>query len=499
MRANPMPGLHVNRVWLALLLLTAALPVGSIRAESTADGPLPLVDAVERKQWSQVTTLLASSADVNATQPDGMTALHWAVLHGRPELVSELLAAGAAADPETEYGVTPLAIACQHGDGASVRHLLERGADPTRELPGGETLLMTAARTGAVEPLRLLLARGVDVNAQERNHQTALMWAADAGNNAAVEVLLAAKADANQTSRGGFTAFFFAARSGRSDVCATLLKAGVDVNAVISSPGKTGGKGRRPRDEMSALMLAVESGHFELAIELVRAGANPNDVRSGAGPLHALSWVRKPNSGDNADGDPSPRGSGRFTSLDFVREIVALGGDVNLALPDTVKDDARLNPIGATPLMFAAKTADAPYLRLLVELGADPLQPNVDGCTPLMAAAGVGVRSVDEEAGTESEVLEALEFLRSLGADVNTVDADNETAMHGAAYRSFPQVALYLAEHGADPAIWNKKNKSRWTPFDIADGKRPGSVKPSPEMKAALQQAVKIHAQSAAD
>ena len=40
----------------------------------------------------------------------------------------------------------------------------------------------------------------------------------------------------------------------------------------------------------------------------------------------------------------------------------------------------------------------------------------------------VGVRAVNEEAGIESEVVEAVDYLVSLGADVNTIDDNQETA-----------------------------------------------------------------------
>src|SRR4029453_16722067 len=103
-----------------------------------------------------------------------------------------------------------------------------------------------------------------------------------------------------------------------------------------------------------------------------------------------------------------------------------------------------LGTTGATPFLLAAKTADLPYMKLLVELGADPLLRNKDGCTPLMAAAGIGCLAPDEEAGTEPEALAAVEYLLTLKADVNTVDKNGETAMHGAAYKSLPKMVHLL-------------------------------------------------------
>jgi ankyrin repeat protein len=232
--------------------------------------------------------------------------------------------------------------------------------------------------------------------------------------------------------------------------------------------------------------MAVENGHFELAVELLNAGADPNDQRSGFTALHTLTWVRKANRGDGDDGDPAPTGSGNVTSLRFVRELVAHGADVNTRLEKGASGRGVLNRKGTTPFLLASMTADVPLMRLLIELGANPLAPNVDGCTPLMAAAGVGTLAPGEEAGTEPEALEAVALAIELGGDVNTVDKNGETAMHGAAYKSLPKIVQLLADKGANIETWNKKNKYGWTPLAIAEGYRPGNFKPSAETIVAL-------------
>jgi ankyrin repeat protein len=126
-------------------------------------------------------------------------------------------------------------------------------------------------------------------------------------------------------------------------------------------------------------------------------------------------------------------------------------------------------------------------MRTLVKLGADPLMPNAEHCTPLMAAAGVGTLAPEEEAGTQPEALEAVVLALELGGDVNAVDDNGETPMHGAAYKNFPKVVQFLADKGARIEIWNRKNKYGWTPLAIAEGNRPGNFKPSPETIAALE------------
>jgi hypothetical protein len=60
--------------------------------------------------------------------------------------------------------------------------------------------------------------------------------------------------------------------------------------------------------------------------------------------------------------------------------------------------------------------------------------------------------------------------------------------MHGAAYKHLPAVAEFLAQHGADIQIWNRKNKLGWTPLRIAEGVfRTGNFRTSPPTAAAIR------------
>lgn len=130
-------------------------------------------------------------------------------------------------------------------------------------------------------------------------------------------------------------------------------------------------------------------------------------------------------------------------------------------------------------------------MRLLLELEADPQLTNEVNFTPLLAAAGVGaLGDGDETAGTEEEAVEAVLLLLELGADINAVDDNGETAMHGAAYQSRPKVVQLLADRRADVRIWNRKNKWDWTPLMIAQGHRPGNFRPAPEIIAAISRTV---------
>lgn len=445
----------------------------------------PLADASEQRDTASIRKLLGAGVDVNAAQVDGTTALHWATYNDDAETVASLVKAGAKVDALNRYGMRPLAQACMNGNAAIVKLLLEAGADANATLKGGESALMLAARSGSLEAVKTLLARGANPKSRERLGQTALMWAAAEGHTAVVRALLEGGADIDAAVDSGFKAFHFAVRQGRLETVRALLAAGADVKALTQrpmvGPGRAGGGGVRPGT--SPLMLAVQNAHFELAIALVDAGADPNDVRTGFTPLHALAGVRRPDSSDGSD-PAAPTGAGRLSSADFVREIVKRGAKVNFQLPKgSPKQPATSSSVaseGATAFLFAADREDVPLMRLLLELGADPLLPNANGTTPLMAAAGVGTNEPQEEAGEESEALQAVKLLLDLRADINTVDANGDTAMHGAAYGISPLVVKLLGERGAKPEIWNKPNKLGGTPLYIAEGYASRLPRPDP-------------------
>jgi ankyrin repeat protein len=442
------------------------------------------------KTWAAA-ILLSMSALAGATS-DAVTPLLDAAYRDDLKAAGQLIRAGADVKAPNRYGVTPLSAACLNGDGAMVELRLDAGANPNFALPGGETALMTAARTGKVRAVKALIVHGADVNAkEERRGQTALMWAAAEGNVETIEALLAAGADLHARLDSGFTPFLFAVREGKIDAARALLKAGANVNESIETVRATAKRlgYRGPRAGTTALHLAVGNAHYDMAAFLMEKDANPNAIEPGYTPLHLITNVRKPGGGDN---DPPPDGSGTMTSLQMVRTLVKYGANINARMTKKVNLGLTgLNTAGATAFLLAAKTADAELMRELAKLGADPLILNVDGSTPLMAAAGLGTRSPGEDAGTESEVIEAMQVALDLGNDIDAVDKNGETAMHGAAYKNLPGAVEFLAEKGARIEIWNKKNKFGWTPLTIAEGYRFGNFKPSLVTVAAFHKIMK--------
>ena len=397
-----------------------------------------------------------------------------AVFRGEKALVISLLEEGASAVDVSERGVTALGLACQNGDDELVTLFLEKGASPHVDSVG-ESPLLIAARTGSVACVAALVDKGAKVNETGRGRQTPLMWAAAKGHADVVSLLLTKGADPEPTLDSGFDALMFAVRAGQQGVVEVLLESGLEVDKAYNPKKSNGGNMRKGT---SPLLLAVENGHLELAMELVRRGANPNDLRSGVAPLHALTWVRKAVRGDGADGIPPPFIDGEMGSLDFVKQLVKAGADVNLRLTKGSGGRGRVQRKGQSPFFMAAASGDLPYVKVLLELGADPEMNNSDETTPFLAAVGLGILAPGEEQSLEDEAIEMGRFLLELGAEINHVDQNGETAMHGAAYKASPKIMEFLDENGADIAVWNKKNKYNWTPLLITQGFRPGNFRP---------------------
>jgi len=436
-----MPGKLAHRTvvgWLAAALVVPA---------TLAAADFRLIEAAKSRDVQAIRRLLAQGADVNERFGDGATALHWAAYGDEPEAVELLLAAGAQVDAADDHGITPLWLAAANGARADiVQRLLRAGGNPNAAHSSGESALMSAARSGNLAAVRLLLAAGADVTVRERARgQTALMWAAAQGHADVVQQLIDAGADVRARSKarplivnstgnadylgvmeveaGGFSPLLFAARGGHVDVARRLLAAGAPVDDAAA-------------DGTSALVVAAHSGHTGLALHLLDAGADPNRMGSGYAALHIA--IRR--------GDAP-----------LVKALLARGADpdARLVKPTPARrlsDDVSLpRPlVGTTPLWLAASYGHVEIVRLLTAAGATVAATANDGSTPLLAAIGRNA----------SAALAVATHLLDLGADVNALDENGNTALHRAASAGLDEVVRVLAARGARLEARNRQGQT---------------------------------------
>jgi ankyrin repeat protein len=441
---------------------------------------VPLIEAVKQKDKTAVRALLQKRADVNATEGDGATALHWAAYRDDLEMVEMLINAGAKVNAANDLKVTALLLASANGNTAIVERLLKAGGDPDIASEAGVTPLMEASRTGSTGVARTLLAHEAKVNVFENERQqTPLMWAASQRHPEVVKLLLEHGADVHARTRvrnttivdagtprikaakdgartidlGGSTALSFAAQSGDVESAQLLLKAGANVNETTA-------------DGNSAVVLAALTDNGTVARLLLEAGADPNVAGAGYTALHAAAL----------------RGD-----LATVKALLAKGANPNLQLTKGTpvrrfgsQYTLPSSLLGATPLFIAAAYLEIDIVRELLAAKADHTIAIANGTTPFLVAAGIAVEKesrpsdlvrfniVDSDnppiPRPEPAVLEAMRLFIEAGADVNQVNAAGDTALHGAAAAGMTNVIQLLADRGAKLEI---KNRQGQTPLSL--------------------------------
>jgi len=471
-------------------------------ASARAQNDLRLIEAVKNQDRAAVRSLLAQNADVKAAQPDGATALHWAIHREDLETTDLLIRGGAALNAANEYGVTPLSLAASNRNAALVEKLLAAGADPNLAPWSGVTPLMTAAANGSADVAKLLLDHRADANRKEpRRGQTALMWAIAAKYPEVARLLIERGADVRArshrfemagftpmvlegygadiqaTPQGGFTPLLFAARVGDLATARLLVAKGASVNE--STP-----------EEGSALVVATAAGHEELALFLVENGADPNATDAGGvAPLHYAmrdglkvlhgfdisAAMRLCQSGAGARcitvEDPAMLSDPKYATfevtppapekylpgrnmLGLAKALLARGAAPNAQIA-TPPPQLRLvrkpivNLTGATPFFLATASGDLNSMRTLVESRARPL------------------------VGT---VISEREFLKQGHGDDNQIQGNATPLMVAlgmgrqddfgkAAEAKALEAAKVLVELGADV---NEATETGWTPLHAA-------------------------------
>jgi ankyrin len=216
----------------------------------------PLMYAARQGSLRTARMLAEAGADLNATDPDGTSALLFAVINGHYDLAAMLVDKGANPNLGDRAGMTPLYAAVDLRNLPpsfgrpnpspvvvaagldAMKMLLAHGADPNarlktptlkrgytagdRQLNEGATPLMRAARGADLEAMRILLEHGAETAAAQKNGNTALFLAA--GNRRGTSA-----AGDDESVEGGSTA------SRPAAAVTLLLERGADVNAATAT------------------------------------------------------------------------------------------------------------------------------------------------------------------------------------------------------------------------------------------------------------------------
>jgi ankyrin repeat protein len=450
--------------------------------------------------------LLTTDPNVTrATDPQGQTPLHWAVLTDRLPFTAFWLEAGVSPAATNLAGQTALHLAAARGLPQQVARLVAAQAPTTARDSNGWTPLDAAIHAGQPETIRLLLGGQSVAPHPERGVATPLHQAAAAGDLIALAAFVNAT---NLEARNelGLTPLHLAGKSGQLGAAALLLDKGAEVNArdpdgntvlhlimlsgthwIKGQPSAAWVERRRqdPRKEKFLHVFATPSGYgspFEVARSIAfflacgaDSAANNNAgqtilqlaMREGAmlsdyDRAALLPLLRQSGSGlDQRDGngDTALHRAARDTaSGDKAAELIAAGADVNAT-----------NRLGRTPLHVSVEH--------LGGWGAEPIEEILKAKRNVNAQDNEGLTALHILALSESSFKnEATRALLDAGANPNAQDKLGRTPAHLFLAVKWPwsevgDCLAMLAKAGADLSLTDERGRLRciawqlWAPF----------------------------------
>ncbi len=500
----------------------------ALSAARTPTDESPVADAVMRGDSARVRVLIKQGLDVNAAQPDGMTALHWAAQRGDATGAQMLMYAGARVDAVTRNGnYTPLHLAARNGRAAAVKALLAAGADVNAvTTTGAVTALHFAASNGDPATVTALLDKGAPVDTREGAWgQTPLMWAASANRLAALDILIKRGANLELASKiEDISAKEKAERAmlvQRGRRVAAMKAADAAPTVAAAGPGGAPGAGPAgaagaPATPRVAVAVAAPSPAADAkaadAKPVEKKGDDKKAAAPGAPVKRDSAATPPPQTGFNNRGPTYGDLIGNKGGLTALLFAVRDGSDECVAR--LLEAGAKINHVSegdhTSPLLMATINGRFDMAKMLLEKGADVKLQSDAGATPLYATINVqwAAKSLYPQPTAQlqqtTSYLDLMESFLKAGADVNVrlkkhlwfmsynfdllgVNTVGATAFWRAAYGTDVPAMKLLVKYGADITIPTIKPTGRLPGDDsggddaAAGGKDPSGLPPIPD------------------
>lgn len=243
-----------------LARMEAELPGLDLNSQHVTAGTA-LMFAAGQGNLEAVRLFLRNGADPNCSHHEvQLTALHLASGGGFGEICEELIRQSANVEAKDNQGWTALMFCAQEGRLNCLELLIEQGADVNASDLAGRTSLMQAARCGFPDIAQRLIAAGANVHAAS-GWANSLIVAATAGQVKVGELLLNQGALVDELDlKEGYSALMMAAFYGHREFVEMLIRLGADVNLCTEW-------------NVSALTMAMRGSHADIEQVLKDAGA----------------------------------------------------------------------------------------------------------------------------------------------------------------------------------------------------------------------------------
>ena len=397
-------------------------------------------------------TLIQYGADINATDINGSTLLHFASRYAEQEIVELLLKSNQISVNATNNNRrTPLMLACLNGGRLdNMKTLIQYGADINARDIDGKTLLYYASRYSKQEILEfLLISNQISVNATNNNQITLLMFACfNGGRLDNMKTLIRYGADINAKFNDGSTLLHLASTCSKQEIIEFLLKLNqISVNTTNND------------QETPLMLVCLNGGRLDNMKTLIQYGAdiNARDI-NGSTLLHFASRYAEQeivefllklnqisvNACNNNQATRLMFACSDGGRLDNMKTLIQYGADINARCIN-----------GVTLLHLASRYSKQEVVEFLLNSNQISVNTtNNDQRTPLMFACFDGGH------------LDNMKTLIQYGADINATDINGSTLLHFASRYAEQEIVELLLK--SNQISVNATNNNRRTPLMLA-------------------------------